>query len=78
MFPQPSVAVTVKVSDLLQVPVMPPLTATTDATLQLSVTVPAASTAPAAVGNVVGLQPSAIAAVGHEVNTGFTVSSLQV
>ena len=67
LFPQPSKAVTVHVCVFEHVPVIDPPTAVTDATVQLSVTLPALATAFAGVGNV-GLHPRLIDAVGHAVN----------
>ena len=72
---QPSVAVTVKVCDLLQVPVIAPATAVIVGVPQLSVALDAATTL-ATVGNV-GLQPNANPVVGT-VNAGLTASSLHV
>ena len=72
VFPDPSVAVTVKVCDLLQEPVMVPATAVIAGVPQLSVALDAATTL-AVVGNVVGLQPNAKSVVGT-VNKGFSSS----
>ena len=71
VFPDPSVAVTLKVCDLLQEPVMAPATAEM-VTEQLSVALDASTTL-ASVGSIAGLQPKAKPVVGT-VKTGFSMS----
>ena len=51
-----------------------PAMAVTEATLQLSVTLPTEVTTAAAAGKLDGLHPKSIFAVGHAVKTGSSVS----
>ena len=77
--PQSAVAVTVQSCSLVQVPVMAPPTAPrVKLGSQLSLTLPAAAMAAAAVGSVAGLQPKSTALAGQLAKTGAAVSSVQV